>query len=460
MIKYNSALLISILAVVLISGCIGQSSEATGGTKGVVIKSFGPVISEIYSGDSVTFEANVENIGEEDATNIKLKLFGLGTDWTGDDWAISASRIKSDIGSLERSQSEDGIQGGVGYEQWDVTSPPDLKVDNTYKASVRLYYSYKTTALANVKVYSNEYLKSNPEDAESTMTASGIDTFTVTDAPITIELAGLSRPLVYRESGQESSMTVLISNIGDGKPYQNSNNEDKPYVTIESMTVHGDDCLDNIEGQYRLPRSGKKSVSCRFRLPEVDSYTTIPVEIELSYNYFVDSTSSIKVLKSFDIGGATTTTRITDTSTWTEVLYENCNSITEWTKGDAWEVESRKCHASNCDNEDRLTSAKISGLKNMEEAELTFDWEYILDDDEYVKVYANDGSGWDMIWSRTSSSSNEEKDGTASIDLVNKGIDLNENVRIRFECGGTGTGDHIYIDDIKIVAKSGGSEGL
>jgi hypothetical protein len=297
--KHIAALLSLIVVVVTISGCIEE--EAISGTAtGVIIKSFSPDISEIFSEDDVTFSLTVENIGEEDATNVHAKLFGLGTDWSGIDWDDVANRTKW-VGYLEKSQPEFKIPGGADDIQWSITSPPGLKVDNTYSAGVRLYYNYSTTALANIKIYNNDYLKSNPEDAESILKSSGIDTFTVTNAPVTIELAGLARPLIHRAGEEQvASFTALISNIGQGKPYMDLEND--MTIEITGITIDSDKtCKNDYDTTPKLPRTGKKSVSCQFDLPPVDSYTTIPVEIELSYKYFVDGSTSITVLKSLSI---------------------------------------------------------------------------------------------------------------------------------------------------------------
>jgi len=277
------------MAAVVLSGCIGGGG-GTGGTAGVVIDYFEPDISEIYSSEEVMFTAGVKNIGEENAENVELRLFGLGNDWTWD-----SGKTQQISGRLEKSDESEGIEGGTGEAQWVVTSPSGLKVDNTYTANVRLSYDYETTARANVKVYDTDYLRSISEEASDIMQSSGIETFTVTDAPISIELTGLSKPLIYRESGQKSSVTVLINNVGDGKPYLD--NENDLSVRVGKVTVDGEVISDVSNKDYRLPRSGKKSLPVQFELPDIESYTTIPIEIELTYRYFVDSSTNIIVLK-------------------------------------------------------------------------------------------------------------------------------------------------------------------
>ncbi len=300
--KHIVALLMLVALVVAVSGCT-DNSGTSGSASGVIIKSFSPDISEIFSGDDVTFSLSVENIGEGNARNVHAKIFGLGTDWARND------DVDKSIGFLEKRQSDIDAPGGTGDIQWSVTSPANLKVDNTYTAGVRLYYDYTTTAMASVKIYNNEYIQSNPTEAQSIMSSSGVATFAVTDAPVTITLKGLARPLIYRGDGQMGSITITLSNIGQGKPYHSS--EDDMTVTISKVSVNNQPCTANLDGTTaKLPRAGEKSLTCQFTLPAIDSYSTLPVEVQLEYTYFMDSSASISVLKSLydseDYGYSTT----------------------------------------------------------------------------------------------------------------------------------------------------------
>ncbi len=284
-------LFLLVIGVVFIAGCIGQPEEGIKGvTIGVIIKSFAPDISEIFSGDPVTFSLSVENVGEEDATNVEAALFGLGTDW---DWDKTAQSI----GDLSKSQPQYKIPGGTGDVQWDATSPEDLKVDNTYTAGVRVTYGYKTTAYGTIKVYNSDYLRTKPEEAENIMKSSGIATFSTTKAPITISLAGVARPLIYRELGQKSTITIQIGDIGPGDPYTDKLGD--MLITVNDITVNQESCENQnfpMTG-VKIPRTGQKSISCKFSLPEVSEFTTIPIEVKLSYNYFLDGSTTVKVLK-------------------------------------------------------------------------------------------------------------------------------------------------------------------
>lgn len=294
--------LLLLVLIVSLSGCTiagytlpGQEpvDDRDGLAIGVIIKSFGPDIPEIYSEDSVTFTVTVENVGEEDALNVEAKLFGLGSDWS---WTSGKQTIGD--GTLLKSVSEEGLPGGIADYQWDVESPPNLKVDNTYTAGVRVYYSYKTTAYGTLKVYNYNYLRANPERLDEVMKSSGIASFDVTKAPVTVSLRGAARPFIYRTENQTGSITIMIEKIGRGHQYNEA--EDDRTVTIDKIKVSDTTCKNNETA--KLPTGGEKSVSCSFTLPAADEFTTVPVEVELSYNYFVDGSSSIKVLKAISGG--------------------------------------------------------------------------------------------------------------------------------------------------------------
>jgi len=279
--------LLLVTLVVFLSGC--EVAPSTGGqVAGVVVTSFGPDIPEIYSGDDVTFNLMVENVGEEDATVVQAKLFGLGTDWT---WTKNYRNVNPT--TLLKSQPEFKVPGGVGDLQWTTTSPSDLRVDTTYTAAVRVKYDYETTAYGSIKLYHKDYLKTRPEEAASIMKSSGIESFSVTKAPITVSLTGVARPIVST-GGTSASIAILIENVGPGTPFDTT--EDDMTITVEKFTVGTTTCV-SAGTTKRLPRGGTGSVSCTFTVPSFTDFTTLPVSVELSYSYFIDASSSIKVFR-------------------------------------------------------------------------------------------------------------------------------------------------------------------
>lgn len=288
--------LLSLVGLVILAGCIGGIGQPEGviqpGTaSGVVIKSFGPDLPEVFSGDSVTFTVLVENIGELDATTVRAKLYGLGT--PGWDWTKGYQDISDNI---PKAQPSMGVPGGQGSVTWDATSPIDLKVDKEYTANVRVTYGYGTSAVGSIKVYNSNYLKTiTQEEASRITTSSGLESWKVSNSPIAIELAGAARPFIVKTTVLTPTISLLISNRGQGYPYSSDEGDRK--ATITSVKVGDSTCVSG--KTITIPRTGKTSVTCKFSIDpaNVPDFTTTPIEVELTYNYYVDDTATVKVLQ-------------------------------------------------------------------------------------------------------------------------------------------------------------------
>ncbi|GEM_PF-3133406 len=285
--------IILLVSIIFVAGCIRQERPPTVTRYGVIIKSFMPELTRIYSGDSVTFTLVVENVGEADAKNVTAMLFGLGKDWSGD---INTSKAKQNIGELSKAQPDRKIPGGTAQIQWDVTSPSNLPVDMTYTAKVRVEYNYDTTAVGVLRVYNDTYLKTLPvSEAERIKASSGIESFNVTSAPLSISLVGATTPFIYRTVNQNASVVIQIANIGEGAPYLSAPGDLN--IKILKLTVNNANCTNSVEPVQRIPKSGTKSITCQFTLPRTEHFTTIPIEIKINYNYYVDASAGITVLK-------------------------------------------------------------------------------------------------------------------------------------------------------------------
>ena len=291
--------LLSLVGLVVLAGCIGGIGQVTdvfvpGAATGLVIKEFGPDLPEVFSGDSVTFSLLVENIGEIDATSVTAKLMGLGTDWSG--IPTTANAIASG-GSIPKAQPSMGVPGGQDSTTWTVTSPSDLKVDKDYTAKVRLSYSYGTSAVGSIKVYDSDYLATLTQDeARAISRSSGLESWTVTNSPVTIELAGATRPFIVQDSDLSATVSFLVSNRGQGYPYTGTDQAVRG-ITITSAKVGTTTCISSKTDT--LPRTGKKGFTCSFTISpgDVADFTTIPITVELVYNYYIDSSATVKVLQ-------------------------------------------------------------------------------------------------------------------------------------------------------------------
>jgi hypothetical protein len=287
--------LLTLIGIVLLAGCVGipgGTQQTKGIASGVVIKSFYAVNPEIYSGDTAYFSFTLENIGGSDANVTSAKLYGLGSDWNP-----STVEMK-DIGILNRADPTAKLPGGTYSDEFSSTSPENLKVDTTYTAFIRVTYTYNTSAEGKIKFYNKTYLNSlSIEEARKIRSSPGIESFVTTSgAPIQISLTGLPRPL---EDGK-GKVTFIIENVGPGKNYLNT--IDDRTVKIINITIGGSICsslpgLSSEPQKVILPRVGPKLIVCDVPSRPVDTYTTIPVKAEIMYNYFVDASTTIKVLR-------------------------------------------------------------------------------------------------------------------------------------------------------------------
>ena len=312
----NQALLaLSLLAMVFVSGCIGQPPTPTG--KGLAIKSFAPDFSEVRSGERVTLSSLVENLGEADATGVKAQLFGLN--FVGE-WKIKDTNIEPirSIGTgssiLRKADTALGI-AGENYEfTWNVQSPADMRVDNTYTANMRVYYKYNTYSTSILHFASYDYLRSlTSEQFNKEKSAAGVTSSVYSKAPVSVKLSGGSRPfVVYAESGSSDTFSVQIeiNNIDTGNAF----NKSAPYPSIASGDLHKVnvtvnshdldlDCSNTLDsksaGWVTLTKGTTKTLFCtatvlRDKIGNSIDYT---VNVDLDYGYYVDSATKITVLK-------------------------------------------------------------------------------------------------------------------------------------------------------------------
>ncbi|MEM2741889.1 MAG: hypothetical protein QXD95_07060 [Nitrososphaeria archaeon] len=277
------AILLFLLVFVFLSGCtlLGQqqpTDQQKGQAIGVIIKSFKPGESKIYAGQSVTFYLTVENVGEEDAEEVKAVLTGLGTDWSGE------LNYQKEIGFLPKRLPNS--PGGLSYLEWEVTSPEDKDIPNC-PATVKVFYKYASTANGRIKVMSQEYKRTHPQETK------GIEGFIASQAPIQISVETV-QPFTYIKPGQIGTIPLTFKNVGQGSPYINKMDDKK--VVIEKITIDGNECINhNFPKEVRIDPTSGCSITCQFYVPEVTDYTTLPLEVKLSYYYYVEATTSVSV---------------------------------------------------------------------------------------------------------------------------------------------------------------------
>ncbi|MFH0949296.1 MAG: hypothetical protein V1802_02305, partial [Candidatus Aenigmatarchaeota archaeon] len=119
-------LLFGVMALIIISGCVGQENVVGVGTgKGVLIDSFitTPSLTEVQSGETVLFDLEVQNVGGTTAKNVEVDLFGIEGQWRDVNGNLIGSTQKQSFGSMRPPASERNLEGDIKAAQWEFMTP-------------------------------------------------------------------------------------------------------------------------------------------------------------------------------------------------------------------------------------------------------------------------------------------------------------------------------------------------
>jgi hypothetical protein len=247
------------------------------GTAGVVITSFvaTPAITE--AGEEVTFTLTVQNKGGIDADNIDYTIFGL-TDWD------SVNSDEDGSNTLTREDPTRQIVGETSVQEWSATSN-EKNTDITYPVTARVDYSYETESDVVLTLYGRD----NPNVKGRGVTQSSIGQIAVTGGPLSVVPKG-TIPLIG--SKQEFTMSFDITNIGGGRTYTDDRGSD-----LDKIKISSPDCEDMSNKEVRLINN-VRSVSCRLQADiDNEGQQTMTVHLDIEYNYIVESTTNVRVLK-------------------------------------------------------------------------------------------------------------------------------------------------------------------
>jgi hypothetical protein len=259
-------LLVLLFLIVFLAGCVGQSGISGG--PGVVVTGFSASPSTAEPSTNVEIVLTVENKGDVNAENVNAELMGLPqTEWN------IPNRVQS-IGELVAPQPSRGMnQGGVGDIVWDLMSPLGKNVDIPYEATVRVTYDYTSSLDAQVSAVSTDWMRQKNDKG-------GIKFQKSSSGPVSIKLIA---PSTIISSGR-IPVQFQITNTGSGG------------ITGEALTfsVSGVDCPRT---DIRLPKGRTGALYCSISTGGVTTYDVFQIGISTSYNYYIDQTTSITVLR-------------------------------------------------------------------------------------------------------------------------------------------------------------------
>lgn len=339
-----------IVAAVVFAGCIGQPTTTTATGNGVIISSFSSDFAEVRSGEEATLMLSLANVGESDATGVTVQLFGLN--FGANDWAKTTGSLVAALPTALRGANPSAGLAGDTYDvTWGLKAPVNLRVDNTYTADARVNFLYKTTAVSTIRFVSNDYIKSLPTaQADQVRKTAGVISSKVSNAPVQLSSTVGTRPLIVYNGGEVYTISLVISNAGSGNAFKDtasypgksgssdtSSSIDSKDLNLVKVTINTDaniNCKSAFEstlsptekvGYVSLNRGKSKTLSCSITAPAssaaVGNTKDYTINTQLNYGYFVDSSTSIKVLRTEETTTQSASSSVASTQTLTLKSY-------------------------------------------------------------------------------------------------------------------------------------------
>lgn len=318
----------SIIAVLFVSGCIGQSSNLVGSSSGIVIKNVytDPQQDLIETGEDLNIFYELENIGGTTATNLKTTIYGFTWIPENDRLANYCYPKPSCSGgyTLYPPDSITKSPGGIQAINMKIPIRKDLLpagLKKTFPLTIRSSYDYKTVATATLQGYSknryNRDIQLGNQQPVITEAAIPIQK-TIADTPISIAISGPDKMIVHNVASSGSfkfTYRITFSNVGQGYPITNG---EEGLLVVKSLKIEGpgvtfSDCLDQTTQSNELNevnvklRGSSVTKSCTIEITNSKSsedswynreFNAINIYFDLDYMYFVEKSFSVSITAS------------------------------------------------------------------------------------------------------------------------------------------------------------------
>ncbi|MBI5347477.1 MAG: hypothetical protein HZB66_02610 [Candidatus Aenigmarchaeota archaeon] len=210
-------LILSVMIIIIISGCVQQQEVNTDANNGLVIKAFDTDISNIRESDrSFSIHMQVENVG---GTTSRVALASLhGANWVPG-YIYESLTAYSPLSPPDITVNPP-TPGDFREVEWKLPTP-DLPegVIQVYDLTGRVLYEYSTSAVANLNAYMRDEYRRRTDLGE---TFSNEITCINSNAPVKVCVTGPHPMIVDKfysdEPVEEYSYRVNFINVGTGMP--------------------------------------------------------------------------------------------------------------------------------------------------------------------------------------------------------------------------------------------------
>ncbi len=320
----NRAYVILILAVVAISGCVGQRAVTVGENRGVTINSFLASPTQVYTGESVLLDVEIENIGGTTAKNVQVDLFGVEGQWRDSLGNLIDSTLTKWGNIILRPPFPDrNIPGDLRITQWEITTP-DIPQGITANLPIeaRVTYDYNTSGHLGVKLVSlDEWRRKQLLSEEVTNPFVIINS----NGPLKLSIPERYRtPIIVDTTSSNQFETypfrIQIDNVGDGFPItpeddgriRGAGGRLQGTIDLFGPGVEFEECLgvrggthidlDDADILIRLREIGRGSlpIACNVKIDKTvwsnRAEDTLQFIFNIRYRYYVSQQATVQVV--------------------------------------------------------------------------------------------------------------------------------------------------------------------
>ncbi len=300
--------------VVAFAGCVGQgpavgvvTCAGEGITRGIEVSDFTFDFNEIYGGEAVGLTFTAENMGGASGTLIGAELFGPSIN----EGAVAGNLTWGCPGACDLTDPTDLITGDAlnppNYDLdipgdmttyvWTLQAPEGLGAEAGYDFNIRTEYNYETNFVGILTVMSSSYLRTLPEEERKALIkAGGLSQQCYSGGPIALTAAAGTH-FVDVEPGEDKTIRFKVTNVGGGYPFYPAplDPTTSMYKVHINPTSGAVTCSDQT---ITLSRGQTGTFSCTFSpTSAVTNKEDITFTIKLDYNYWLDKSTFIKVLR-------------------------------------------------------------------------------------------------------------------------------------------------------------------
>lgn len=318
----NKIILAVLFVTVIVSGCTGGGEEEESSTTALEVNEFSAFPNPVPGDQSTRFRMQLENVGDHDAEDVRSYLYNPPFADSSEDTNTWRDGDGEEVSDEDRTLEFNNMDAPgdtpstPSTETVTFTSPEVSEGRNAnYDMNSYILYRYGTDAETEIEVMGDSAYR----DAGSPQGTASIDN---DNGPIQMEIRTPTPIPIYDtdEETVEEELCVIVRNQGDGVPFADedgdaysdgnydldavSDNTDKVQLSIEnvgrlSFRANDDESYDEDVSTQTEEIIGGRAVVCWDMEIETGGSssldTTVPLNIESTYFYRQEDTTSVTV---------------------------------------------------------------------------------------------------------------------------------------------------------------------